>query len=343
MRRIVVLGGFGFFGKAVAELLRADGAAPLLGSRRRGADVVVDVEDPASLRTALKPGDVLVDTVGPFQKRSPALVEAAIGIGCDLIDLSDSVRYTRAILDREQHIAGIRVLTACSTLSAISAAAIRKTGIEPRRLTVALAPASRRVARPGTGGSLLAQVGAPIDVFRDGRWSAATGFAETRGFHMPPPFGRVRGGLLESVDAVMLPRIWPSLETVEFFLDSRAPGVNAMLSLAARSRAARRWMLRLGRVGMAYTRALGASSGCVLMEVEGAGGTKGGCALVATEKGYLTPAVPAALAALAIARGSFPHSGLVPADRQVEPESLWRRLEALGIRLVEPPPRDVAG
>ena len=340
MKRTVVLGGSGFFGRAVAELLRADGVAPLLASRRAGADVVVDVENPASLRAALRPGDVLVDTVGPFQTRSPALVEAAIEIGCDLIDLSDSVRYTRDIHDREPRIEarGIRVLTACSTLSVISAAAIRRTGVEaPRRLTVALAPASRRVARPGTGGSLLAQVGAPIEVFREGRWTVATGFGEARGFQLPPPFGRVRGGLLESVDAVSLPRIWPSLETVEFFLDPRAPGLNAVLSLAARSHAARWLMRRLGRIGMACTRALGASNGCVLLEVEGAGGTMRGCALVATEKGYLTPAVPAALAALAIAAGRFPHRGLVPADRQVEPEALWARLEALGIRLVEAP------
>ncbi len=346
MRRILVLGGSGFFGRAVADLLRADGAEPLLASRRKGADVALDVEDPASLRKALKPKDVLVDTVGPFQKRGPALVEAAIEAKCDLIDLSDSVRYTRDICDRGPRIeaAGIRVLTACSTLSAISAAAISRSGVaEPRRFTVALAPASRRVARKGTGGSLLAQVGAPIDVFRDGRWSGATGFGETRGFHMPPPFGRIRGGLLESVDAVTLPRIWPSLETIEFFLDPRAPGLRAMLSLAARSRAARRLVHRFEGIGRAWTRALGASNGCVLMEVEGASGDRKGLALVAAEHGYFTPAIPAALAALAIARDRFPHRGLVLADRQVEPEALWASLGALGIRLVEPPSRDGSG
>jgi hypothetical protein len=336
VRRVVVLGGHGFFGRAVAELLRADGVTPLLASRRAGADVRVDVEDPASLRRALAPGDVLVDTVGPFQARTPALVDAAIEIRCDLVDLSDSVRYTRAVLEREPRTT--RVLAACSTLSTISAAVIRRSGVEaPRRLTVALAPASRRVARPGTGGSLLAQVGAPIEVLRGGRLGSATGFREARGFHMPPPFGRIRGGLLESVDAVTLPRIWPGLETCEFFLDPRAPGLRAMLSLAARSRAALWLTRRFGSLGMAYTRAFGASNGCVRMEVEGARGDRAALALVAAERGYLTPAVPAALAARAIAEGRFPHEGHVPPDRHVEPEALWRRLEELGIRLVEAP------
>lgn len=338
LRRIIVLGGYGLFGGAVAELLRADGATPLLGSRRAWADVVVDVEDPASLRRALREGDVVVDTVGPFQGRGTALIDAAIGMGCDLVDLSDSVRYSREILAREARMKGIRVLTACSTLSTISAAAIRRSGIQdPRRLTVALAPASRHVARPGTGGSLLAQVGAPIDVLRDGRWSTRKGFGETRGFRMPPPIGRVRGALLESVDGVLLPRIWPSLETAEFFLDPRAPGLRPLLALAARSPLVRRIAHGLGRAGMAYTRALGASSGSVRFEVEGAGGTRRAIALVAARRGYVTPAVPAALAALALARDRFPHEGLVPPDRHVDGDALWRRLDALGIQLVAAP------
>jgi hypothetical protein len=88
---------------------------------------------------------------------------------------------------------------------------------------------------------------------------------------------------------------------------------------------------------MAYTRAFGASNGCVMMEVEGASGARASLALVAEERGYLTPAVPAALAALSIAQDRFPHTGLVPADRHVEADALWSRLAALGIRLVEAP------
>jgi hypothetical protein len=64
-------------------------------------------------------------------------------------------------------------------------------------------------------------------------------------------------------------------------------------------------------------------------------GNRKALALVATEHGHFTPAVPAALAALAIAEDRFPWKGLVPADRQVEADALWARLDALGIRLVE--------
>src|SRR5260370_30049982 len=93
MRRIVVAGGLGFFGRTAAERLRADGAQPLIAARRPGADLRLDVEDPASLRAALRPGDVVLDIVGPFQDRTTALAEAVLEIGCDLVDIADSRAY----------------------------------------------------------------------------------------------------------------------------------------------------------------------------------------------------------------------------------------------------------
>ena len=49
---IFVLGGFGLFGRAAMERLRADGLAPVALSRRTG----VDAENGVSLRAALRPG-----------------------------------------------------------------------------------------------------------------------------------------------------------------------------------------------------------------------------------------------------------------------------------------------
>ncbi|MBI1901740.1 MAG: saccharopine dehydrogenase NADP-binding domain-containing protein, partial [Planctomycetia bacterium] len=69
------------------------GHAPLVASRRAGADLVLDAEDPASLRAALRPGDVILDAAGPFQRRSTALVEAAIDRRCDVVDLADGLHY----------------------------------------------------------------------------------------------------------------------------------------------------------------------------------------------------------------------------------------------------------
>src|SRR5262245_44322626 len=118
MKRIVIAGGLGFFGSTAADRLRALGLPPLPAARRPGADLRLAGEDTASLRAALRPGDVLLDTVGPFQDRTTALAEAALEIGCDLIDLADSRAYVARLYSlRERFDAtGLRLLTACSSI-----------------------------------------------------------------------------------------------------------------------------------------------------------------------------------------------------------------------------------
>src|SRR6185295_9533189 len=143
MRRIVVLGGTGFFGAAAVERLRADGLQPLIATMHGQADLRLDVNSRASIKSALRPFDVVVDAVGPFQTRSTALIEAAIETGIDVVDLSDSLEYAEKIEGLRLRIeaAGIRVLTSCSSVSAISAAAVHLSGFEkPVRLSVCLSP-----------------------------------------------------------------------------------------------------------------------------------------------------------------------------------------------------------
>ncbi len=337
MPRLLVLGAHGFFGRAALLRLRADGLQPLAAARRPGLDVQLDVEDPVSLRAALRPGDVLLDTVGPFQERTTALVEAAIEIGCDLVDIADSRAYVARLLALEPRIAaaGIRVLTACSSVSAISAACVRLSGIEaPVRVTGCLAPAARYASTPGSGASLLRSVGQPVFVIRDGALTRRTGWRDTHAFTMPPPIGRTRGYLFETADAVTLPRRWPSLRTVDFYVDSRVPLLNLYFSLAARSRPV--WLLaaRMLGLGLRFARALGSPTGCLAFEVEGPDGRVVRRALIAAENGYFTPIAPAVLAARALVEGRFSPRGLIPPDQHVDPQAILAYLASLGIHSV---------
>lgn len=337
MRRIVVLGGSGFFGSAAVRLLEADGVAAVRASRRVSADVQVDVEEPASVRVALHAGDVVIDTVGPFQERSSALIEAAMEIGFDVIDISDSLAYTQKVFGLQDRIeeSGIRVLTACSSLSAVSAAMVSLSGVpDPVRVTEVLAPATRHTANPGSGGSLLRSVGRPIRILREGQLTTETGWSKSRTFHLPSPIGTIRGYLCESPDAVTLPRVWPTVRTVTFYVDSRTPGYNSVFTLAAQRRPVRQLVARLMPAGLALARLLGSRIGCLAFEIEGADGRVARCALVGGEQGYLTPIAPAVLAARAIAEGRFEARGLVSPDRYVEPGELLDYLGALGVEHV---------
>ena len=98
---MIVAGGTGFFGAALVGLLRSEGIQPVLAARHGQVDLRLDVEDSDMLRSVLRPGDLVLDAVGPFQGRSTALVEAAMEIGVDLIDLSDSLDYSERLTELE--------------------------------------------------------------------------------------------------------------------------------------------------------------------------------------------------------------------------------------------------
>lgn len=330
MKRLVVLGGRGFFGAAAVDLLREHGLSPRVAARRPGADLQIDAERPAGLQA----GDVVIDAAGPFQGRTTALVEDAIRVGYDVIDLSDSLAYAQKLLALRPAIdaAGIRVLTGCSSVSAVSAAMVRRSGIrEPVRVTGFLAPAVRFTAHAGAGGSLLGSVGRRIRVRREGRLIERRGWIDSRSFDFPPPLGRVRGNLFETADSVLLPAVWPGLRTADFFVYTNLPGLNAALAAAARWPSIRAFVERRQAIGMALARRWGSPSGMLAFEIEG-DGRIARAAVTGPGRAYLTPVVPAVLAARAILEGRFEPRGWVPADRQADPDELVRGVEEIGMK-----------
>lgn len=336
MKKIVVLGGRGFFGAAIVRRLREEGLLPLVAARRPGpgVDLALDADDATSLRSVLHQGDLVLDAAGPFQTRTTALVDAGIKTGFDVIDISDSLDHALRILPLEDRIAsaGIRVLNGCSTASAISAAAIRLSGIaDPVRLTGCLAPATRSTANAGSARSLLASIGRPVRVWRGGALVEAVGWGERREFVLPVPPGRVQARLFETADALLLPRSWPGLRRADLYVATRGRVIDIALASAARWSAARRFVLGLLPVGLALARLTGRASGCLLYEVEGGDGALRSVAFVGTRRGHLIPLLPALMAARTIVRGEFGPTGLVPPDRQIDPQGLLQEMRRLGI------------
>ncbi len=340
IRRIVVIGGTGFFGRAAVELLRAEGMALLLAARGSGRDggtppdLRVDAEDPVALRRALLEGDIVLDAAGPFQERSAALIETALDVGCDVIDLSDSLGHFLKVetLRTRIEVKGIRVLTSCSSVTTLLAALVRASGVrDPARVSVYLSPASRVTATAGTGGALRNSLVRPIQILRGGSLVPARGWRESRVFLMPPPIGRGRGYLMESIHAATLPRIFPTLRDADFWVDSRVPGLNRVFCLLARVPAVAARLARAGRRSMSLARAFGSTAGGMLAEIEDGSGAVTQARVFAPRRSYLAAVAPAVLAIRAIASGRFTERGLVSHDRHVDPDELIAYLGRLGI------------
>jgi hypothetical protein len=333
--RILVIGGRGFFGAAAVELLRRDGEQPLVGSRRPGTDCRVDAEDPDSLRAALRAGDVVIDAAGPFQQRSSRLVEAALAAGCDVIDLADSLDHALAMQRLAPRIdrAGTRVLTSCSSVSAVTAALVRILAVAaPVRISAFLAPATRNTSTAATAQSLFATLERPVRVLRGGRLVEKHAFSDASRFEFPLPVGTVEARLAESPDAVTLPTIWPTLRDVDFWVDTRRRLLNALFGAAARHPTVRSLLHGMQPAGRRIAKWFGARSGGFAVEVEDAGGARHAAGFVHPRHSYLVAVAPAVLAARAIKARTFTASGLVAADRQVDPRELVDYLERAGVR-----------
>lgn len=333
-----MLGAAGFFGRLAVERLRAEGLAPLRASRRVGMDLQLDVEEPASVRSVLRQGDLVLDAAGPFQQRSTALIEAAAEIGADLIDLSDSLAYAERVRELRERIdaAGIRVLNGCSAVSAVSAALVHETGVaNPVRASVFLAPAAKQTANPATTASLMASVGRPIRVRRDGQLVTARGWSASRTFSWAAGRPPQRGYRTESADAILLPEVWPSLRGVELWVDTQVPLVNRLLSAGIRVPGAMRVARRLAPPGSMVAKWFGSASGGFGVEVEGGDGVAARCLLSSARNSYQVAIAPAVLAVRAIVAGTFGPRGLVRADQQADPKTLLTYVAGLGVDILK--------
>jgi len=294
----------------------------------------IDANDPASVRSTLRPNDIMLDAAGPFHGRTLALVESAIEIGFDVIDINDDLSYAERVHVLKPRIdaAGIRVLSSASTVSAVAAAAILQSGIaDPARVSAFLAPATRHTANAGAARSLIRSIGRPIRIFRDGKLEQTTGWSERCSFEAPSPIGRIDGRSFESADAFYLPRIWPSLRDVAMYVDTNTPGVNFLLDIAAKSRFIRERMASQVRASTAVARLFGSSAGGIGYEIADGHGNAFRFAIVARENSFIAAVAPAVLAVRAILNGEFEHRGLVLPHQHVEHQSLVAYLQAEGI------------
>ena len=340
MRRVIVLGGLGFFGRAAAAQLRRLGVHVRTASRGSGADLRIDANDPDSIRSGVRAGNIVLDAAGPFHGRSLALVEMAIRVGFDIVDLNDDLQYAESILSRAPQIAeaGIRILCSASTVSAFSAAVMRIIGpTSPRRFTSFLMPATRHTANAGTATALLRTIGQPIRILRNGELRAVLGWREWRSIRLPPPLRMIRGYVFESADALWLPRICPSLKDVAMYVDANTLGANAMLTLAAHSNTVRSVMHSGISLGTWLVRQFGSAVGGIAYELEGEGGRAARSAAHRGEEQPFRGDCSGRFGRSDDGERPVHRGGLVLPDRYADPLEILGFLDAAGVKYVSEP------
>ena len=109
---VVVFGATGYTGRLVVESLVERGVRPVLAGRRErplnqlactlgGLDVrTADLAEPDSVRALVSEGDVLVTTVGPFERLGDVAADAAASQGAHYLDSTGEVGFVRRLQKR---------------------------------------------------------------------------------------------------------------------------------------------------------------------------------------------------------------------------------------------------
>jgi saccharopine dehydrogenase-like NADP-dependent oxidoreductase len=234
--KTVVLGGYGNFGARICRALSSFPEIELVVAGRDAqraarfaaelgnsvSSVPLDAKDKSVADKLRSLGaELVIHTAGPFQQQGYALPLAVAAAGAHYIDLADGRRFVcdfSPALDKAFRQQGRLAITGASTVPALSSAVVddlSRGWQEIHSIDTCIAPAQTAPRGLATLAAVLDYCGAPIQVWRDGSWVTAYGWAAPR----PVRFQRLRpriGALCDIPDLELFPQRYPAVRTVMF-------------------------------------------------------------------------------------------------------------------------------
>lgn len=256
MKRVLIAGGAGVFGRRLAEglnattgayimlagrsLARAQQAAADLGAREAIA-LNRDIATADDIRTL--GADLVIDAAGPFQGANLRFARAAIEAGANYIDLADARDFVAAFpsLDALARQHGVAAITGASSTPALTHAVLDQLRAGWKRIDTiraGIAPANQMDRGPALMKAILTWTGADVPVFEDGAWRVSSGWSD-RGTIDVPTLGRRRFALVETPDLDLIPARYAPRDAALFM-------VSLELALMQSGMEALGWLRRCG-------------------------------------------------------------------------------------------------
>lgn len=233
--RVLVLGGYGNFGGYVCRALAGDARIQLIAAGRSRAKAerfatalaaanpaeaaVVDIADPVAAMAACRP-DLVIHTVGPFQRQDYRVAEAAIACGAHYCDLADARSFVAGVgsLDTAARVAGVAVIAGASSVPCLTAAYLDAAQTEfstIERVDYGISAAQQTNRGLGTASAILSYVGRPFTTLRGGAMRRVFGW---QGIHSEtyPELGRRWFGYCDIPDLELFPARYPTLQAMRF-------------------------------------------------------------------------------------------------------------------------------
>lgn len=258
MKTVVVLGGYGNFGRRiVTSLSREPGARVFVCGRDVKLAQAVAQEaggsaEPLHLdahapdfigRLREVAASVVIHTAGPFQGQSYTVPQACITAGAHYIDLADGRAYVCGIktLDEEAKRNDTLIVSGASSLPALSSAVVDALKAQFSLIESIDHGITSGAQPPGraTMDGVLAYAGKPFSQWRDGNWRQVHGWQDLELRHYPDP---IKGRWIANCDVPdldLFPERYRPVRTVRFRAGV-GPAAN-MIGLWLAS-----WLVRLG-------------------------------------------------------------------------------------------------
>lgn len=263
MKKVVVLGGYGNFGKRIVENLAGIKGINIFIAGRNLSKSSALVESLKATSTAnLEPLviDIFADdfkeqlatilpflvihTSGPFQGQDYRVPKACIECGAHYIDLADDCRFVCDIaeLDSQAKESGVLIVTGASSVPGLSSAVVDSyqnqfSTIES--IDLAIAPSNKAERGLATVEAILSYTGHPLNVFKDGRWQDVYGWMDSKVNDFGGFVGKRHLANVDVPDLELFPNRYSVSQQVSFQAGLEIP------------------LLHLTMVGMAYLSKIG--------------------------------------------------------------------------------------
>jgi NAD(P)-dependent dehydrogenase (short-subunit alcohol dehydrogenase family) len=264
MARVLILGGYGNFGKRIAERLGQSHAGieiliagrnierarqlcaqlqatAAAGSVLQAVALDRDAANFANELAALAP-DLVIHTGGPFQGQDQRVPRACIGAGAHYVDLADDRRFVCDIRDlqAQAEAAGVLLVSGASSVPGLSSTVIdhfRGELATLHSIDFAIAPGNQAEVGEATLEGILSYVGRPFRVLHQGRWVERYGWMNCRRLDFGGPVGRRWLANIDIPDLELFPQRYPEVRSVRFQAGLELASLHLiMFALAAMAR-----------------------------------------------------------------------------------------------------------
>ena len=239
--RVLVLGGYGNFGKRIveslsvmegitiiiagrsadkADRLRQDLSLTVSGVSLETAVIDIQKSDFIEVLKSLSP-DLLIHTGGPFQGQSYSVPEACIAINSHYIDLADDRRFVCDIasLNDQAKEHKVLIVSGASSVPGLSSTVIDHLSEQfstLKEIDFAIAPGNQSERGEATVRGILSYTGHPFQVFEKGSWVNQYGWMSPRKMHFGDIIGKRWLANVDIPDLELFPQRYKSVETVKF-------------------------------------------------------------------------------------------------------------------------------